>query len=241
MRPRCSQDDPPGRAGRRFPAGSRTVAGRAAASPALERPRLAVPGNGCRHSRVRVYTFRMELPIRRTERCRARRGRFTGWAGLTVVLIVAGAAPLAPIAAPAQDTPGAAACERVARVAVPNATIEARVVPAGSFAGPPAPFSGQDLTAVYKSLPAFCRVSATARPSPDSDIKIEVWLPVTGWNGKLLGLGNGIRSGRLATGRPTIRHAACVRRSSSGWKRALRPRRSCPPSTPATKRIVRQR
>ena len=133
----------------------------------------------------------MELPIRRTERCGARRDRFTGWAGLTVVLIVAGAAPLAPIAAAAQDTPGAAACERVARLAVPNATIEARAVPAGGFAGPPAPFSGRDLTAVYKSLPAFCRVSATARPSPDSDIKIEVWLPVTGWNGRLLGLGNG--------------------------------------------------
>ena len=137
----------------------------------------------------RIYTLRMQLPIGRT--LRYAEYRLRGRARLTVVLIVAGAAPLAPIAAAAQDTPGAAACERVARLAVPNATIEARVVPAGGFAGPPAPFSGRDLTAVYKSLPAFCRVSATARPSPDSDIKIEVWLPVTGWNGKLLGLGNG--------------------------------------------------
>jgi hypothetical protein len=34
-------------------------------------------------------------------------------------------------------------------------------------------------------------VSANAKPTSDSDIKIEVWLPVSGWNNKLLGLGNG--------------------------------------------------
>lgn len=38
---------------------------------------------------------------------------------------------------------------------------------------------------------AFCRVSATLTPSSDSDIEIEVWLPSSGWNGKLLGVGNG--------------------------------------------------
>ena len=59
------------------------------------------------------------------------------------------------------------------------------------FAGPPAPFSGMDVSALYKSLPAFCRVVAEAKPTADSDIKLEVWLPASGWNGKLQGLGNG--------------------------------------------------
>jgi feruloyl esterase len=44
---------------------------------------------------------------------------------------------------------------------------------------------------LYKSLPAFCRVVAEAKPTADSDIKLEVWLPVSGWNGKLQGIGNG--------------------------------------------------
>jgi hypothetical protein len=30
---------------------------------------------------------------------------------------------------------------------------------------------------------SFCRVAATLKPSGDSDIKIEVWLPLSGWNG----------------------------------------------------------
>jgi feruloyl esterase len=40
----------------------------------------------------------------------------------------------------------------------------------------------------YKGLPAFCRVAAVAKPTADSDIKLEIWLPVVGWNGKLQGL-----------------------------------------------------
>ena len=43
----------------------------------------------------------------------------------------------------------------------------------------------------FKNLPAFCRVAATLKPSSDSDIKIEVWLPASGWNGKFQAVGNG--------------------------------------------------
>jgi feruloyl esterase len=32
---------------------------------------------------------------------------------------------------------------------------------------------------------------AEAKPTADSDIKLEVWMPVAGWNGKLQGIGNG--------------------------------------------------
>ena len=43
----------------------------------------------------------------------------------------------------------------------------------------------------YTTLPAFCRVTATASPTPDSAIKFEVWLPAQGWNGKFVAVGNG--------------------------------------------------
>src|SRR5690242_7052528 len=45
--------------------------------------------------------------------------------------------------------------------------------------------------------PASCRVAATLRPSSDSDIKIEVWMPVSGWNGKFQAVGNGGWSGAI--------------------------------------------
>ena len=92
----------------------------------------------------------------------------------------------------AQETGSADACERFAHVALPATKItEARVVAPGTFSGPPAPFTGRDMSPLYRSLPAFCRVSATATPTSDSEIKIEVWMPVSGWSGKLQGLGNG--------------------------------------------------
>jgi hypothetical protein len=83
-------------------------------------------------------------------------------------------------------------CEHLSTLKIPEATITlAETVAAGTFNGPPAPFSGVDISPLYKSLPAFCRVVAEAKPTSDSDIKLEVWLPVSGWNGKLQGVGNG--------------------------------------------------
>ena len=83
-------------------------------------------------------------------------------------------------------------CERLAGLKISNAAITlATTVAAGSFSGPPEPFSGVDVSALYKKMPAFCRVTAEAKPTADSDIKMEIWLPVSGWNGKLQGIGNG--------------------------------------------------
>jgi feruloyl esterase len=39
----------------------------------------------------------------------------------------------------------------------------------------------------FSSLPAFCRVAATIKPSPSSDIRMEAWLPIAGWNGHFRG------------------------------------------------------
>lgn len=66
--------------------------------------------------------------------------------------------------------------------------------PGGGQGGPPGGNQGgrqRAQNAVFKTLPAFCRVQATLRPSSDSDIKIEVWLPAQGWNGRLQETGNG--------------------------------------------------
>jgi feruloyl esterase len=46
-------------------------------------------------------------------------------------------------------------------------------------------------------LPAFCRVIGRIRPEPGSDIGFEVWLPQSGWTGRLTGAGNGGYAGSI--------------------------------------------
>ena len=91
-------------------------------------------------------------------------------------------------AAAATSTTG---CEQLASVTLQNAVVTlAHAYPAGEVGSPP---PGRRV-----SVPAFCRVAVTAKPTPDSDIKIEVWLPETkAWNGKLLGVDNGGFSGAI--------------------------------------------
>src|SRR5215472_5157698 len=85
-------------------------------------------------------------------------------------------------------------CDKLASVALPNAKIDsAQSVPAGDFTLPGGR-GGQSRT--FKGLPAFCRVAMTLKPSSDSDIKVELWLPAN-WNGKLLAIGNGGWAGTI--------------------------------------------
>jgi feruloyl esterase len=51
-----------------------------------------------------------------------------------------------------------------------------------------------------QELPALCRVEGVLRPSPDSEIRFEVWMPESGWNGRLLGVGNGGFAGSIGYG-----------------------------------------
>lgn len=46
-------------------------------------------------------------------------------------------------------------------------------------------------------MPAFCRVAGIARPTSDSEIRFELWLPVMGWNGKYEQVGNGGFAGNI--------------------------------------------
>ena len=41
------------------------------------------------------------------------------------------------------------------------------------------------------SMPPFCRVVAVSTPSEESRIGVEIWLPLSTWNGRLLGTGSG--------------------------------------------------
>jgi len=93
---------------------------------------------------------------------------------------------------------GAATCESLANVKLPNTTMTAQPVAAGAFPAPPAQL-GQP-PADFKSLPAFCRVQGVIAPSADSHIEFEVWLPAAGWNGKYRGLGNGGFAGAIDYG-----------------------------------------
>ncbi len=91
----------------------------------------------------------------------------------------------------------AAPCESLTSLASATSAITtAQSVAAGQFL-PPAG-GGPGGSVVYRSLPAFCRVAATLRPVADSEIRIEVWLPASGWNGKLESVGNGAWAGSLS-------------------------------------------
>ncbi len=87
-------------------------------------------------------------------------------------------------------------CESLSGVRLSNGSvIAAQSIAAGAFM-PPAGGSAAS-AAAFKSAPAFCRVALKLTPSPDSDIRAEVWLPLSGWNHKIQGAGNGGLSGAI--------------------------------------------
>jgi len=73
--------------------------------------------------------------------------------------------------------------------------LSAASVPAGAFAPPNA--TNATAAEAFKTLPGFCRVSLKLTPSADSDIRVEVWLPQSGWNRKLQASGNGGLGGAI--------------------------------------------
>ena len=70
-------------------------------------------------------------------------------------------------------------------------------VAAGAFSPPAQPQGRVQPASDFQQLRAFCRVAATSRPSSDSEIRIEVWMPLAGWNGKFQGVGNGGYAGTI--------------------------------------------
>ena len=70
----------------------------------------------------------------------------------------------------------------------------AELVAAGTFTGPD--------KVKQSDLPAFCRVVASVKQAPDSDIGVEIWLPSGPWKGVFHGNGNGGFGGSLSAGYP---------------------------------------
>src|SRR6266550_2827056 len=93
----------------------------------------------------------------------------------------------------------AQSCASLRNLRLENTTVtSAQLVDSGKFVPPTIgrrPVAG--IFAAWNTLPAFCRVQAVARPSSDSDINIEVWLPAAGWNRRYLGAGNGSFGGSI--------------------------------------------
>src|SRR2546422_1547505 len=97
-----------------------------------------------------------------------------------IAVLAASAALISGVA-----TPGAAAdpasCASLASLHLPDTTI---TLAAPVMDGP---------------LPPYCRVVGVIRPTADSQIGFETWLPLQSWNGKFNGVGGGGFAGAIST------------------------------------------
>src|SRR5512147_719341 len=104
---------------------------------------------------------------------------------------IAALAILLPSIALGQSVPAAGQCDSLVALSMPsmyggnalNVTLAAQVA-AGAFP-PPAAAGRAGGAAAFAQLPPFCRVVATLKPSRNSTIGMELWMPASGWNGKL--------------------------------------------------------
>ena len=84
----------------------------------------------------------------------------------------------------------AAPCESLKSVSIPNVTVtSAQLVATGPFVQPGG--QGNAPTQAAQPIPAHCRVKLVLKPSSDSNINAELWLPSADWNGKFMAVGNG--------------------------------------------------
>ena len=81
-------------------------------------------------------------------------------------------------------------CERLAAdIKLSSVTVEVQSIPAGQFQAP----DGQSYL-----VPSFCRLQGIAKPTRNSSINFEVWLPQKKWNGRYYQHGLGGESGRIS-------------------------------------------
>ena len=96
--------------------------------------------------------------------------------------IVMAAGALALAWAAASSARAETSCAELARTAVPHAEVTSA-------------------TTETLGQGQACKVEVTSRPTPDSDIRIEVWIPVgAAWNGRYVQLGNGGFAGQIPSG-----------------------------------------
>ncbi len=130
-------------------------------------------------------------------------------AGSIVSALIAGA--VVAWAVPAS----AATCESLTSLTVQHATVTlAQTVAPGAFTPPSGRAGGRaGAQNPFAKLLSFCRVALTLKPGAQSDITAEVWLPSSGWNGKLQVVGNGGFAG-------TISYPAMANALSAGYAAA---------------------
>jgi feruloyl esterase len=101
---------------------------------------------------------------------------------------------------PSVRVAAAGSCESLTTLALPSGAVTlAQPVAAGGFVQTTATAPARG-NAVAAKLQPFCRVAVTLKPSSDSDIKMELWMPASGWNGKFQAVGNGAFNGTINYG-----------------------------------------
>ena len=107
---------------------------------------------------------------------------------------------LALLTAAAAAAP-ATTCESLQSLSTPQVSVTVQAMPSGPFvapgaaAAPAAPRAGGPGRAggapAAAALPAHCRVTLVLKPTADSKINAELWLPTENWNGRFMAVGNG--------------------------------------------------
>src|ERR1051325_6266808 len=91
----------------------------------------------------------------------------------------------------------AAPCASLSSLSLPHMTlVSASDVPPGQLKLP-ADAAPPNAPLDVSTLPSFCRVTAVSRPSEDSEIALEVWLPAATWNTQFQPVGNGLWGGAI--------------------------------------------
>ncbi len=118
----------------------------------------------------------------------------------TILAVLAFSLVLSPFAA-------AQSCDNLRGFSLTNVEVDLiEEIAAGAFTPPN---DNPSAARIYEGLPAFCRVGLTLSPTPDSDIKMELWLPAD-WNGKYLAVGNAAFTGY-------VRHSSMAMPLSRGY------------------------
>jgi feruloyl esterase len=116
--------------------------------------------------------------------------RFAALAFRSVALLFA-----ATLAAHAQSPAPGACVALLGQHLADTRILKAEQYAAGEF--PTAPDAPADVVRRAKYLPALCRVVAELTPTPDSSIRMELWMPAEHWNGRFRGQGNGGFAGEI--------------------------------------------
>jgi Tannase and feruloyl esterase len=115
-----------------------------------------------------------------------------------IAMLLAGAVSAVPAQSVSERAPAPSQSDAATRCAallgqpIEGGAIEsATLVPAGPYT------EKTDTPGPTTLIPAHCRVRAVMRPSADSEILFELWLPAENWNGRFWGIGGGGFAGAL--------------------------------------------